>query len=112
MRLGELHHTLSDLDDVTILYVLPDVQVNDKTRRFVDESGMRTNVRVLVDENSAYIDQLGLRRPDPEPMEAGVPHPSTYVIDRAGNVRLADVRADYHIWIDSNTLKQELAKLE
>lgn len=112
MRLGELHHTLNSLDDVTVLYVLPDVQVNDKTRRFVDETGVRATVRVLVDEGSQVIDSLGLRLPNPIEMEQGVPHPSTYVIDRDGIVRLVDVREDYHIWLDSETLKQELAKIE
>lgn len=67
---------------------------------------MLPRVHFLVDANSALIDQLGLRKPDPKPIEVGVPHPSTYVIDRAGVVRFADVRADFQVWIDSEVLMQ------
>ena len=112
MRLGELQHTFDAIDDLVILYVLPDVQVNAKTRRFVDELGLRAQVHFLVDPNSATIDSLGLRKADAEPMERGVPHPSTYLLDRQGIVRFVDVRENYHIWIDPSLLRQELAKLE
>lgn len=76
-------------------------QINDKTRRFVDENGLRDRVRFLSDPESQTIARLGLGLEDPElPMEQGVPHPATYLLDREGRVALMDVRRDYHIWLD------------
>lgn len=111
MRLGELQNTLDAVDDLAILYVLPDVQVNEKTRRHVNERGLRPDVQFLVDPGSATIDRLGLRKPNPMAVEAGVPHPSTYVLDRSGTIRLVDVRENYHEWLDSKVLRDTLAEL-
>jgi len=97
----ELRDALAEVDDLVVLYVLSSDQVNDKTRHFVDELGLRERIRFLVDPGSATIDSLGLRREPAEPMEIGVPHPATYVIDREGIVRFADVRKDFHFWIAS-----------
>ena len=88
------------MTDVIVLYVLPHNQVNAKTHLFVDGNRLRDRVIFLQDPESRTIDRLGLRKDRAEPMELGVPHPTTYVIDRAGIVRLADVREDYHIWLD------------
>jgi peroxiredoxin len=97
----ELRASLADVDDLVVLYVLAESQVNDKTRRFVEELGLRQRIRFLVDPGSATIDAFGLRREDPEAIEVGVPHPATYVLDRQGIVRFADVRRDFHVWIAS-----------
>jgi len=97
----ELREALSDVDDVTVLYVLAGSQVNAKTRHFVDELGLRDRIRFLVDPESATIDALGIRLDTPEPIERGVPLPSTYVLDREGKVVFADVRRDFHTWISS-----------
>ena len=97
----ELRDALAEVEDLVVLYVLAGNQVNPKTRHFVEELGLRERIRFLVDDGSATIDALGLRLQTPEPMEAGVPHPATYVIDREGIVRFADVRKDYHVWIAS-----------
>jgi peroxiredoxin len=96
----ELRDAMAELDDVVILYVMAESQVNEKTQWFIDGNSLRERVLFLVDPESAVIDQLNLRRPNPEAMEAGVPHPSTYVIDREGVVRMVDVREDYHFWLD------------
>jgi peroxiredoxin len=87
-----------------VLYVLASHQVNPKTHAFIRDQALGERVRFLVDADSAAIDALGLRRPEPEPIEAGVPEPATYVIDRAGVVRFADVRSDFQIWIDPATV--------
>lgn len=96
----ELREALAEMPDVRILYVLPQNQVNAKTWWFIDGNGLREHVTFLQDPQSRAIDRLGLRRPDPEPIEKGVSHPATYVLDREGVVRLVDVREDYHIWLD------------
>jgi peroxiredoxin len=99
------------MPDLVVLYVLPDSQVNDKTLRFIDELGLRDRVRFLSDPGSRTIDRLGLRKADPEPMEVGVPHPATYVLDREGFVRFVDVREDFHIWLDAGVIVAALQKI-
>jgi peroxiredoxin len=99
------------MPDLVVLYVLPDVQVNEKTLRFIDELGLRDRVRFVADPGSRTIDRLGLLKADPEPMELGVPHPATYVLDREGRVRFVDVREDFHIWLDAETVVAALREI-
>ena len=105
----ELRSAFEAVPDLVIVYVLADNQLNDKSRVFIDGLGLRNRVRFAVDPGSAAIDRLGLRRPDPKPMERGVPHPATYLLDRHGVVRFVDVRTDYHLWLDSSFLREALA---
>jgi peroxiredoxin len=44
-------------------------------------------------------------------MELGVPHPATYVLDREGRVRFVDVREDFHIWLDAETVVAALREI-
>ncbi len=99
------------MEDLVVLYVMAEPQINEKTRRFVEELGLRERVRFLADPESALIDQLALRKPNPEPIEAGVPHPTTYVLDREGRVRFADVREDFHVWLNPALLLEALARI-
>ena len=108
----ELRQALDAVPNLVILWVMADNQINARTRRFIDENGLRDRVRFLVDAGSATIDRLGLRRENPEPIEQGVPHPTTYLLDRAGVVRFVDSREDYHIWLDPQRLITEIAKLD
>jgi peroxiredoxin len=94
-----------------VLYVMAANQVNRKTHWFIDGNGLRQQVLFLQDPDSRVIDQLGLRRPNPEPIEDGVPHPTTYLLDREGIVRMVDVREDYHIWLDPALIRDALAAL-
>ena len=75
------------------------------------DTAKQTAVRVADPAVQILIDELGLRREDPEPMEQGVPHPATYVIDREGVIRFADVRTDFHIWVDSEFAREAIAAL-
>jgi len=94
---------------VVILYVVPARQMDAKAARFIDGHRLRRRVRFLVDPESRAIDALGLRRPAAEAIEEGVPHPATYVLDREGVVRFADVRADFHFWLDPELPLRALA---
>ncbi len=107
----ELRKTLEEVPDLRIVWVMADNQINDKTRRFIEEAGLRERVRFLKDAGSRVISSYGLLLGDPEPMEAGVPHPATYLIDREGRVRLVDVREDFHIWLDPAPIRAALASL-
>jgi len=107
----ELRNELEQVPDLQIVWVMAKDQVNDRSLVFVDEYGLRERIHFWVDPGSDGIDQLGIRRPDPEPIEAGVPHPTTLLLDRNGIVRFVDVREDYHIWLDPSVLREALAEL-
>ncbi len=100
-----------DAPDLEILYVMAAGQINEKTHRFIEENGLARRVRFLADEDSATIAQLGLAVEDAESIEAGVAHPATYLLDREGRVRFADVREDYHFWLDPELLREALARV-
>ena len=40
-----------------------------------------------------------------------MPHPTTYVLDREGRVRLVDVREDPHIWLDPEPIIAALERI-
>lgn len=86
-------------------------QINTRSLLFVDDYGLRNRIHFWVDPESRAIDQLGLRLANPEPIAEGVPHPTTLLLDRDGIVRFADVREDYHIWLDPALVTEALAQL-
>lgn len=104
----QLRRALEALPDVVLLYVMAERQINEKTLRFIDGNLLRDRVLFLRDPESRVIDRLRIRLHDPEPLEEGVPHPSTYVLDREGQIRLADIREDYHVWIAPAPLLEAL----
>jgi peroxiredoxin len=108
----ELRQALAKVDDLVILYVMAEGQINAKTRRFIDEGRLRERVRFLADRDSRLIETLGLTKEDPEPIEEGVAHPATYILDREGRVRFADVREDYHFWLDPEVVREALARID
>lgn len=107
----ELREAFAEDDDLRIVWVMADNQINDKTLRFIDGLGLRERVHFAVDAGSAAIDRLGIRKQDPEPIEDGVPHPTTYLLDRDGVVRFVDVRRDFHIWVAPSLLREALAEV-
>ena len=108
----ELRQAIDGADDLVVLYVMAERQINAKTRRFIDEGRLRERVRFLADPDSRLIEALGLLKRDTEPIEAGVAHPATYLLDRDGTVRFADVREDYHIWLDPSAVLEALSRSE
>jgi peroxiredoxin len=86
-------------------------QYNARSDRFVDDYNLRGRVHFWRDPDSRAIDALGLRRPKPEPIEAGVPHPTTLLLDRGGVVRFVDVREDYHVWLDPAVIREQVEAL-
>ena len=110
-RLIELRQQIDSVEDLVLLYVIADNQLNQKTRFFIDGNRLTDRVTFLQDPFSASIDRLGLRRPTPRALETGVPHPSTYVLDRGGIVRFVDVREDYQIWLDSSLVLEAVAEI-
>jgi hypothetical protein len=68
--------------DLQIVWVMADNQI-----------GLRERVHFAVDPGSASIDDLGIRVPEPEKIAEGVPHPTTYLLDREGRVRFVETTA-------------------
>ncbi len=110
-RLIELRQQIEGVGDLVLLYVLADNQLNRKSRFFINGNRLTDRVIFLQDPFSASIDRLGLRRPNPDLLETGVPHPSTYVLDRNGIVRFVDIREDYQAWLDSSLILEALAEI-
>ena len=90
---------------------MADNQINEKTLHYIDGMGLRERVQFVQDPGSASIDMLGVRRPEPEAIEEGVPHPTTYLLDRAGNVQFVDVRENFHLWLDPRGVIEALARI-
>ena len=107
----ELRNALANEPNLQIVWVMAKGQYNARSDRFVDEYGLRERIHFWRDPDSRAIDALGLRRPNPEAIEVGVPHPTTLLLDEAGVVRFADVREDYHLWLDPTVVMEALAKL-
>jgi len=107
----ELRNALAEEPELQIAWVMAKRQWNPRALRFVDDYGLRGRIHFWADPESRAIDVLGLRRPQPEPIEEGVPHPTTLLLDRDGSVRFADVREDYHLWLDPAVIREALAQL-
>jgi peroxiredoxin len=107
----ELRNALASEPELQLVWVMAKGQYNARSERFVDEYGLRERIHFWRDPDSRAIDTLGLRRPNPEAIEAGVPHPTTLLLDAHGIVRFVDVREDYHVWLDPETVKEALASL-
>jgi peroxiredoxin len=108
----ELRQAFDKVDDLVIFYVMAENQINAKSLRFIDEAQLRERIYFIADPEGRMIADLGLRKQDPEPIEEGVAHPATYLIDRRGTIRFTDVRSDYHIWIDPQTVVDALARID
>ena len=89
--------------------VSAECQINDRTRAIINEYGLRDDVLFGSDRDSSLIQEFGILKEDPEEVEIGVPHPTTYILDRSGIVRFVDVREDFHIWLDPERITRELA---
>ncbi len=111
-RLLDLKQTFDEVEDLEIVWVMAAEQCSERTRRLIDEYGLRDRIYFLADEQSALIRDLGLLKPEPEVMEEGVPHPTTLLLDRNGVVRFIDVREDYRFWLDPDVLVAALDSIE
>ena len=91
---------------------MSDIQINERTRIFIDELGLSSRVLFLSDPKSKLIRDLGILKADAEPIEKGVPHPTTLLLDREGKIRFVDVREDFHIWLDPSVVLDAVTALD
>jgi peroxiredoxin len=89
---------------------MSEAQINERTRVFIDELGLAERILFLSDPRSKLIRDLGILKEDAEPIEKGVPHPTTLLLDRGGRIEFIDVRTDFHIWLDPEVLTSALAE--
>ena len=108
----ELREAFEAVPDLKIVWVMSEVQINQRTRVFIDELGLDHRILFLADPKSQLIRELGLLKEKPEAIEKGVPHPTTVLIDRSGTIRFIDVREDFHFWLDPEVLRTGLDRLE
>ena len=108
----ELRNALANEADLQIVWVMAKRQYNARSDRFIDDYGLRGRIHFWADPDSRAIDALGLRRPNAEAIEQGVPHPTTLLLDPSGIVRFVDVREDYQVWLDPETIREALASLK
>lgn len=108
----ELREAFAATPDLMIVWVMSDLQTNDRTRIFIDELGLADRILFLSDPGSELIRALGILKPDPESIEIGVPHPTTLVLGRNGTIEFVDVREDFHFWLDPEALTEVLARLD
>ncbi len=108
----ELRGVFEATPDLKIVWVMSDIQINDRTRRFIDELGLASRILFLADPKSRLIQDLGILKADPEPIEMGVPHPTTLLLDRGGRIRFIDVRTDYQIRLDPGVLVEAVERLD
>ncbi|MEE8165134.1 MAG: redoxin domain-containing protein [Myxococcota bacterium] len=111
-RLVELREVFVATPDLQVVWVMSDIQINDRTRSFIDELGLANRILFLADPKSKLIQELGILKADPEPIEKGVPHPTTLLLDRDGRIRFIDVRTDFHIWLDPAVLVEAVGRLD
>lgn len=95
-----------------IVWIHPSDQFTEKALRFIDAYDLRDRVVFAQDPDSAAIDLLRVRRPNPNPVEVGVPHPTTFLLDRQGVVHFIDVREDFRTWLAPEVLAQALARID
>ena len=108
----ELREAIEGLPDLKVVWVMSDAQINERTRVFIDEFGLTDRILFLADPRSQLIRDLGILKADPEPIEKGVPHPTTLLLDREGHIRFIDVRTDFHIWLDPAVLVEAVTALD
>lgn len=101
---------LQDVPDLTVLYVMSRNQVNPKAVKFIRDH--HVPFHFLVDEDHHVIDRFGVYNSEfHEAIEQGVPHPTTYVLDRDGVIRFKDARKDFHVWLSAAAIEDALARI-
>lgn len=108
----ELREAFDATPDLRIVWIMSEVQINERTRVFIDELGLAQRILFLADPKSRLISELGILKDNPEAIEIGVPYPTTLVLDRSGTIQFVDVRENYHIWLDPMAMTDVLARLE
>ena len=78
-------------------------------QRVAEEQGAAPDYRFLSDPGHRVIDRYGLLNPDDD---RGIPHPTTFVIDRDGVVRWKFVEVDHRVRPTNPMILEALARID
>jgi peroxiredoxin len=76
-----------------------------------ENDGLRLDFTLLSDPDASVIRRYGLYNQD-DPQGRAIPHPTTYVIDRAGVVRWKMTEVNYRIRPENADIAAALAAIE
>ena len=108
LNLGKVRRVYEQIKhfEAEVLTVSPDSLAS--LRKY--KAKTETPFPMLSDEKGEVILKYGVKN-DWTPYQRGIPHPSIYIIDRAGIVRFVEVRQNYFFRIKMSTIIDELKKL-
>lgn len=108
LHLGKVRRVYDQIKQLgaEVLTVSPDSP--DSLRKY--KAKTETPFPMLSDEKGEVILQYGVKN-DWTPYKRGIPHPSIYIIDRAGLVRFVEVRQNYFFRVKMSTILDELKKI-
>lgn len=114
-QLTELRHALDDelkLDtEMVVLSIDGDAENAQAFARISRDDGIEPDYTFLSDPESAVIGRYGVLNPDGG-RRGAIPHPATYVIDKAGIVQWLDVQTDYTIRPSNEQIRAAVRALE
>ena len=85
-------------------------RIEQMRQRVAEEQGVDPpDYLFLSDPGSRVIDRYGLRNPDDD---RGIPHPTTFVLDRHGVVRWKFVETDYRVRPTNQMILEALARID
>ena len=105
MHLGKVHSAYDKIRELGAEVIAVTSDAPETLRQYKEKTG--TRFPLLSDSSSAAVDLYGIRN-NWELMKRGVAHPSTFIIDRQGIVRFAEIRRNYLVRIKVSTIIQEL----
>lgn len=111
----ELHRLLPPerKNDTVILGISPDPvdKIKDVIPKVTGRANVEFAVTLLSDADHKVIDQYGLLNEEAAKLKRFLPHPTTYLIDKAGVVRWKFTEVNYRIRPTNEMILTELKKL-
>ena len=100
-----------DLPDARIVAVSVDsaADIERMRQRIADERGSAPDYTILSDPGHRVIDRYGLLNPEDR---RGIPHPTTFVLDRDGVVRWKFVETNYRVRPTNDMILEALEPLD
>jgi peroxiredoxin len=112
-QLAELGRLLSDRQkrstEIVAVSVDPKEMLDAMVERISSENGVVPDYLLLSDPGHRVIDRYGILNTD---SDRGIPHPTTFVIDREGIVRWKFIETDFRIRPSNEMILEALAELE
>jgi peroxiredoxin len=112
-QLTELKSLLSDKQklstEIVAVSVDPKEMLDAMVEKISSEDGIVPDYLFVSDEGHRVIDRYGILNPD---SDRGIPHPTTFVIDRQGIVRWKFIEVDFRIRPSNEMILEALSEIE